>query len=88
MFGVSLVHGLASLTSRGRQCSISPLIEFDIKGVLPIECYWLIKEPKISIEQSKDKDSSPDEQPGVLVVELIVEVGHVVGVPLRVVLVR
>lgn len=85
---VSLIHGGSSLTGRGGQGSVALLIEFDVEGVLPVEGVGFVEEPKVAVEQSEDKCASPDEQPGVLVVEFVVEVGHLVGVPLGVVLVR
>ena len=85
---VSLIHGGSSFTGGGGQRSVALLIEFDVEGVLPVEGVGFVEEPEVCVEQSEDESASPDEQPGVLVVEFVVEVGHFVGVPLGVVLVR
>lgn len=85
MYG-SLIHGGATLSGGGGEGSIGPLVHLDIEGVLPVDGIGFIHEPKVGIEYSKDEHSPSDEESGVLVVEFVVEMGHVVGVAFGVVL--
>jgi hypothetical protein len=60
----------------------------DIEGVLPIEGIRLVDEPEVGVDYSEDQCAPLEEEPGVEVVQFVVEVRHVVGVLFGVVLMR
>lgn len=59
---------------------------FQIESVPPVDGIGLTDEPEVSIEYSKDKQSSSNQESGVLVVKFVMKVRHFVGILLRVVL--
>ena len=84
---VSLVHAGASLTGGASEGSIGLLLEFDIEVILPINGDRLVDEPEVGVDKGEDEQSTADQQLGMQIVEFVVQIVHLVGVLLGVVLV-
>lgn len=83
----SFVDTGSTFSCRGSESTVCLFLEFEVEGVSPVDGVRLIHEPEVGIDEPKDEQSPPQQEPGVLVVEFVVQVGHFVGVLLGVVLV-